>query len=137
MKKSETLARWAALQAGQDPLAPMTPIPYKSEGSRYGACGVRIDGNPAFVDAVLSCLKPLLDGENHVTRLELARRDVDPVEINGERKTFSNSDLGAEVCYIRLHVRGRQGQMASAFFDHDLDGATERFAASGKAAHAL
>lgn len=26
------------------PLEHMRPIPYKAEGSRYGACGIRIDG---------------------------------------------------------------------------------------------
>jgi hypothetical protein len=102
----------------------MTPIPYKVRGSRYGACGVRIDGNPQFIDAVLSCLKPLLDGENHVTRLELARNIVDG---SGIGKTLDNADRGAECCYIRLHMRGNEGRMASAIFDRHLDGATETF----------
>ena len=114
MKKSDALAHWRTLKTPQDPLAHMTPIPYKAQGSRYGACGIRIDGTPAFIDAVLSRLTPLLDGENHLARLELARHEVQPTEINGERKTFANAETGAEVCYIRLHVRGREGAMASA-----------------------
>ena len=128
MKKSEALAQWKRIEPNQDPLKYMNPIPYKTTGSRYGACGIRIDGNPAFVDAVLSRLQTLLDGENHITRLELARHPVDPVEINGERKTFANADMGAEVCYIRLHVRGGEGQHASIIFDRHLSGATARFA---------
>ena len=127
MKKSEALHHWSNLPEGQDPLKHMAPIPYKSEGSRYGACGVRIDGNPQFIDAVLSRLKPLLDGENQVTRLELARNEVKDTEIHGERRGFSNRDRSAEVCYIRLHMRGGEAVMASAFFDKHLSGATERF----------
>jgi len=135
MKKSETLARWQGLPPNQDPLEHMTPIPYKSEGSRYGACGVRIDGNPRFVDAVLSCLKPLLDGENQVTRLELARNPVTPtLEINGQQKHFQNADDSAEVCYVRLHVRGMEGAMAAVVFDRHLAPATARFAQVSRSA---
>lgn len=101
-----------------------TPVAYKATGSRYGACGIRIDGNPRFVNAVLSRLKDLIAGENHVTRLELARHIVDGSGIN---KDLPNADNGAEVCYIRLHMRGQQGAMASMFFDKHLDGATKTY----------
>ena len=127
MKKSEALATWRAMPAGQDPLEHMAPIPYKSEGSRYGACGIRIDGNPAFIDAVLSNLKPLLDGENQVTRLELARNEVKSTEINGEVRTFANAVSGAQVCYVRLHLRGHEGTIAAGMLGQHAD-ATERFA---------
>ena len=112
MRKAEALAHWRNLQEGQDPLPVMRAIPYRAEGSSYGACGVRIDGNPAFVDAVLSCLKGLLAGENTVTRLELSRQ---PVDGNGFGKTFGKADADAEVCYIRLHERGREARMVAAF----------------------
>ena len=125
--KAQALAEWRTMTPGSDPLPHMNPVPYKARGSRYGACGIRIDGNPAFIDAVLSNLKTLIDGENHVTRLELARRPVERVEINGEIKTFENADVNAEVCYIRLHMRGGEGQIASGVFNRELDGATERF----------
>ena len=127
MKKSEALATWRAMPAAQNPLEHMAPIPYKSEGSRYGACGIRIDGNPAFIDAVLSNLKPLLDGENQVTRLELARNEVKSTEINGEVRTFANAVSGAQVCYVRLHVRGHEGTIAAGLL-HQHAEATERFA---------
>ena len=123
MKKSETLAHWKALEANQNPLPHMTPIPYKAEGSTYGACGVRIDGNPAFVDAVLSCLKGLIDGENGLTRLTLARSVVDG---SGLGKRLANKDADAEVCYIRLHQRGKEGAAMALAFDKDLRAATER-----------
>lgn len=124
MKKAQTLTRWQALEAGQPILPHMKPIPYKTTGSRYGACGIRIDGNPAFVDAVLSRLKDLIDGENHVTRLELARNTVDG---SGIGKALPNAGRGAECCYIRLHMRGEQGAAVSAMFDKSLSGPTERF----------
>jgi hypothetical protein len=127
MKKEATLKQWQAMQDNQPMLKHMMPVPYKAKGSTYGACGIRIDGTPAFVDAVLSHLKELIDGENHVTRLALARNTVDGSGIN---KELPNAETGAECCYIRLHVRGSQGAMASAFFDKHLNGATERFAAA-------
>jgi hypothetical protein len=102
----------------------MSPIPYKTRGSRYGACGIRIDGNPQFIDGVLSRLKELIDGENHVTRLELARHIVDGSGIN---KDLPNADENAEVCYVRLHMRGREGSMASFIFDKHLSAPTQRF----------
>jgi len=124
MKKAEALARWRELPEGLNPLAEMIPIPYKAEGSKYGACGIRIDGTPAFIDAVLSNLKDLLDGENAVTRLGLARNEVDG---SGIGKALPNKETGAEVCYIRLHERGREGSIASGF-NRDLLAATDRYA---------
>lgn len=103
MKKRTALRQWRELSDSLPILPHMTPIPYKSKGSTYGACGVRIDGNPAFVDAVLSRLKDIIPGENGLTRLGLSRR-----EVTSEFKPCLNRDTGAEVCYIRLHVRGRQ-----------------------------
>ena len=102
----------------------MLPIPYKARGSTYGACGIRIDGTPQFVESVLSHLKELIDGENHVTRLALARNIVDG---SGIGKDLPNAEANSEVCYIRLHMRGNEGVMASNFFDRHLDGATANF----------
>lgn len=123
MKKSETLKAWQSLPDNLPILPHFRPIPYKATGSKYGACGIRIDGNPAFVDAVLSRLKDLIDGENHVTRLGLARNTVDGA---GLGKSFSNQETGAECCYIRLHERGHEGKIASSIFDKHLAGATKR-----------
>ncbi len=123
MKKSESLSRWRQLPANQNPLSHMRMIPYKAEGSRYGACGVRIDGNPEFVDAVLSCLKGLLAGENQMTRLELARSKVKPAM----GRSFQNADSDAEVCYIRLHERGGEGMIAQALMRQNVE-ATREFA---------
>lgn len=125
--KDVALLKWRALDPGQDPLPLMRPIPYKSAGSKYGCDGVRIDGSPEFVDAVLSCLKSLIDGENGLTRLELSRREVEPVTINGDRKSFENARPGNEVCYVRLHERGRDAQMVNAVFGIH-QGSTRRFA---------
>jgi len=124
--KKETLQAWKELEEGQDPLQYMTPIPYKAKGSTYGACGVRIDGNPKFIDAVLSNLQSLIDGENNVTRLGLSRGAVSGKGLN---KSFDNQARRAECCYIRLHVRGGEGSMAAALM-HQHDGATERYAES-------
>ena len=107
MKKADALKRWKDLP-DSDPLGKMTPIPYKARGSRYGACGIRIDGNPAFIDAVLSKLKTLLDGENHYTRLELARNVVDGSGIGKALPNADTSTDGApECCYVRLTFEDR------------------------------
>lgn len=127
MKKDETMKAWKSLPPNLPILPHFTPVPYKATGSRYGACGIRIDGNPSFIDAVLSRLQDLIDGENHVTRLELARNKVDGSGIN---KALPNADDGAECCYIRLHVRGGEAVHASMFFDKHLHEPTERYAAS-------
>jgi len=127
MKKAEALDHWQKMEPNQNPLPLMRPIPYKSSGSTYGSCGIRIDGTPEFVDAVLSNLKSLIDGENQVTRLALARNVVDG---SGIGKDLPNSVQNAECCYIRLHMRSVDGAATSAFFDRHLKGATERFASA-------
>lgn len=127
MKKEETLAHWKELPAGLNPLPHMEPIGYKARGSRYGACGIRIDGTPEFIDSVMSNLKPLLAGENHGTRLELARTVVDGAKLGKEFANAAHGDRPAEVCYIRLHRRGHEGTIASAIFDRHLDGNQELF----------
>ena len=113
--KDATLAYWPTIPPNAPIMPHFVPIPNDKTGSSYGTCGIRIDGTPAFVDAVLSRLQDLIAGENGSTRLELARRKVLPTEIRGERKTFENSVTDAEVCYIRLHERGQEAQMVNAW----------------------
>ena len=124
MKKSETLQHWKALQPDQPILRHFEPIPYKASGSTYGACGIRIDGSPEFIDAVLSHLKELIAGENHSTRLTLARNKVDG---SGIGKALNNAVSNAECCYIRLHERGHEGAIASRIFDRHLDQPTRDY----------
>lgn len=124
MKKSDTLQAWKQLTDNLPILPHFRPVPYKATGSRYGACGIRIDGNPQFIDAVLSRLKDLIDGENQVTRLELARNKVDG---SGIGKALPNAVDNAECCYIRLHMRGSEAAMAAAVFDKHLKEPTDRF----------
>ena len=124
MLKKEALQTWKELSPGQDPLQYMAPLPYKAKGSTYGACGVRIDGNPEFIDAVLSNLQTLIDGENNVTRLGLSRNEVSG---KGLDKSFDNQARGAQCCYIRLHVRGSEGSMIAGL-THARDEQTQRYA---------
>ena len=126
--KQQVLADWRALEPGRDPMQVMEPIPYKAAGSKYGTDSIRIGGSPEFIDAVMSNLKHIIDGENHVTRLTLSRAKVKPTEINGETRTFANASARAEIVYIALNMRGHEGAIASGVFSRDLDQATERFA---------
>ena len=117
MKKQDALKHWEALPEGQNPLPHMEVIRYKSSGSRFGACGIRIDGNPEFIDAVLSNLKTLIGGENNTTRLELAYNEVKPTTINGDVKHYENQARDAHVCYIRLHERGGEAKHLNKVFN--------------------
>lgn len=126
MKKADALKLWSGLPDNLPALPHFRPIAYKSVGSSYGACGVRIDGSPEFVDAILSRLKELIAAENHVTRLELSRQ---PVKARPGRP-LDKAVANAEVCYIRCHMRGSEGSMMSAYCNRELDSATEQFAAA-------
>jgi hypothetical protein len=64
MKKQDTLRQWKELPENLPIMPHFRALPYRATGSKYGACGIRIDGSPEFVDAVLSRLKDLIDGEN-------------------------------------------------------------------------
>lgn len=110
MKKKEAMEHWKHLEENQPILPVMTAIPYGARGSRYGTCGIRIDGNPAFVDAVLSRLKDLLEGENSKTLISLNRSTIE----NVMDKNFVNKDDAAECCYIRLMERGNHGRILRA-----------------------
>ena len=124
MKKAEALKVWQELPEGQNVLKHFTPVESRARGSRYGSCGIRIDGNPQFVRSVMSRLKDLIAGENQVTRLGLSWNAVDG---SGIGKELPNADSQAECCYIRLAMRGHEGSITSAVFDKHLDGATKQF----------
>ena len=79
MEKQEALSRWVKLDPDQQILPHFTPIAADAHGSTFGACGIRVSGNPAFIDAVLSRLKDLLEAESGSTRLVLSRQPVKPV----------------------------------------------------------
>lgn len=105
MKKEQFLAHWKSLTPNQ-PVKP-EPVPYKHEGSTFGEDGIRICGSPAFIDAVLSRLKDLLEYENGTTRLQVSYR-------RSEGKP--GKPLGREGwnCYIQVHERGRESRIAHA-----------------------
>lgn len=114
MPKELGLMYWQSMEPDQ-PIAPhFEALPSKSAGSTYGACGIRIDGNPEFIDAVLSRLKDLIELESATTRLGFSRSRVKATEIKGDKKSFDNAARNAEVVYIRLHERGIEAQMANA-----------------------
>lgn len=109
MEKKEALRRWQNLTPDQEILPHFTPIAADARGSTFGACGIRISGNPEFIDAVLSRLKDLLAAEAGSTRLTLSRQPVKPVQINsGDSvvdKKWNNADTDAETCYIQVRER--------------------------------
>ena len=109
MEKKDAIRRWQNLEPDQPILPHFTPIAADARGSTFGACGIRISGNPEFIDAVLSRLKDLLAAEAGSTRLNLSRQPVKPVTINsGDSvvdKKWNNADTDAETCYIQIRER--------------------------------
>jgi hypothetical protein len=114
MNKKELLAHWKQLIPGQNPLPHFEAMPYKKKGSSFGCSGIRIDGSPQFIDAVLSNLKPLLEGEGTATRLAVSRI---PVTRQEGYKAGENASNDAEVCYIRLQERGHEAIMVNTIFE--------------------
>ena len=125
MSKAEMLEHWRKLKY-RNPLEVMQAIRYGTKGSTFGADGVRISGSPEFLDAVASCLMPLLEGENADTRLQITRNDVTPNEIDGKVKEYPNAVENAEVLYIQLYERGSQARswnrFTNAFAEGEKDG---------------
>lgn len=109
MEKQEALSRWVNLAPDQQILPHFKPIAADAHGSTFGACGIRVSGSPAFIDAVLSRLKDLLEAESGSTRLVLSRQPVKPVAIEKGGKVMSkswnNAEADAEVCYIQIRER--------------------------------
>jgi hypothetical protein len=109
MEKKEALRRWQNLEPDQPIVPHFTPIAADARGSTFGACGIRISGNPEFIDAVLSRLKDLLSFEAGSTRLSLSRQPVKTVAIaKGDsvvEKQWKNADTDAETCYIQVRER--------------------------------
>lgn len=95
---------WRTLAAGPKPALDPTPIAYKHSGSTYGHDGVRIEGSPQFINAVLSRLGDLLEMENSRTRIGIAYQPV-----TGRPDKPNNG--GDHVCYVKFHVRGSESQM--------------------------
>lgn len=106
MKKSDMLAHWQGIKAGQ-PLA-VTPVAYKHEGSTYAEDGIRITGSSEFIDSVLSRLTDLLAHENGQTRLQVSYQQSKDRDTGRELNSFN--------CYIQVHQRGGEAKMLNAVF---------------------
>lgn len=105
MKKEDAITRWRNTPENLPILPHFTPIAADAKGSTFGACGIRICGNPEFVDAVLSRIKDLLAAECGSTRLNFSRATVKPVTVNDNTKQWANADTDAETCYIQIRER--------------------------------
>lgn len=100
MKKAAILEHWQAIEEGQ-PIE-MEMVPYKHTGSTYAEDGIRLTGTMAFIDSVLSNLKPLLKAENGSTRLQLNYQE------SKDRET--GEPTGSYNCYIQVHERGGEAK---------------------------
>ena len=109
VKKLEAIRHWQLLEPDQEIMTHFTPIAADARGSMSGACGIRISGNPEFIDAVLSRLKDLLAAESEVTRLAISRRSVKTSSVkngdSGVGQKSNNADRDAEICYIQIWER--------------------------------
>lgn len=125
IKKADLIKLWQALPEDADMVKAIVPMEYKHEGSSYGCDGVRIDGSLEFIKAVLGHLKPLINMENHVTRLSVSCSEIAERTKKAGGGVEFGGGTGKWCCYIRAALRGEEGAMASAFFDKHLDGATK------------
>ena len=105
MKKKEALKRWAGLKPNQK--VNPSVVPYKHEGSTFDQDGIRLTGSQEFIDSVLSHLKSYLELENGETRLSISYAQAT------DRHT--KEKLDSYQCYVQVHERGPQAQMANAF----------------------
>ena len=96
MLKAETITHWSAITP--EMLLKPDVVPYKHEGSTYDQDGIRITGSRAWIDSVLSRLKPLLEFEGDETRLQLVYQQ------STDRK--DGRQLDAWNCYVQVHQRG-------------------------------
>lgn len=115
MKKDEALALWRDIKKSTDrsgsrinPLDRMEALPHPCpKGSRFGTDSIRIGGSPGFINAVLSCLTDLLDGENEETYLNITRHRIKDLKQTEEyKKEYPLTADDAEILYIHLHERG-------------------------------
>jgi len=103
MKKAQFLEHWHGIKADQN--IKINPVAYKHAGSTYAEDGIRLTGSMEFIDSVLSRLKSLLSHENGATRLQVVYKE------STDRRT--QEPLDSYNCYIQVHQRGRQAQIAN------------------------
>ena len=116
--KADLLAMWGTLPSDVDLATAISPMPGKHAGSSYGFDGIRIDGSPEFIKAVLGKLKDLLVMENTATRLSASWSAIAPRDKTEDGVRFGKPDGGlGYCCYIRAATRGPEGGMAMALFD--------------------
>ena len=108
--KKETLAIWRDAPEHANLAELVHPIPYGRKGKTYGLDGIRIDGSPEFIEAVLGRLKDLLMLENGETRLATHIADCD------QAAAEYNKGNGGHVCYIRCHYRGDEARHVNRTF---------------------
>ena len=111
--KAHLLQDWMMAKP-ENPLRYMKPISEHHTGSTYGNDGIRIDGSPGFIMSVLSNLKPLIVGENALTRLSASLSEVAAREKTAEGVKFG-AGTGTWCCYVRLHMRSLEGTMGQAY----------------------
>lgn len=125
MSKAELMEMWEELDPDQNYMEHVEVIPYKHEGSTYGAGGIRLEGTLLFIKAILSHLKDLLSAENDVTRLGLSIKTVTQREDKPGENVFA--DGGHYALYCKVHLRGGQAQQMHGMLGSHED-ATHRFA---------
>lgn len=107
LKKADALARWKTLPT--DAKLKPRAISNKHKGSTYGHDGVRIEGSPEFIDAVLGRLKDLIACENARTRIGL---NYTPVTA----RPGKDHSGGEAVCYVKVYERGDEAKHVNAMF---------------------
>lgn len=112
LTKSEILQRWKT-QPETDPrelLEAFEPVPAGKKGSRFGECGIRVDGTLRHIFAVIGRLKPYILLDNTETRLELGIMPIKERTKTGENTVSFGEFTGRYSCYIRFSERTENGK---------------------------
>lgn len=99
ISKDQIIKNWQSINP-ETPIA-LTPISKDHKGSTYGEDGIRITGNPQFINSVLGKIKPLLNYETPTTKLVLSYRETQSpsqVERGNLKKSY--------VFYVQVKERG-------------------------------
>ena len=74
-KKADVIQFWKNLRPNL-PLQ-MTAVSENHKGTRFSADGIRITGNPQFINSVLSRLKDIIQYEGENFRLDVEYREIE------------------------------------------------------------
>lgn len=85
-KKSDVLNFWRNLKPNM-PIS-MSPVSELHKGTRFRQDGIRITGNPNFINSVLSRIQDIMSFENNGIRLDVEYRQIESTTDTDQKPEF-------------------------------------------------